>query len=262
MLDGHPDLFVFNETHWIPKLFEVFGTSRFEVEAMLDIVRRTRHVTGALTTEFSDAAFLSHFRDTAPVTVADFCDAFGDFFAHQNGKTEWADKTPDYGPYASQLQIYWPDCKVIHLIRDGAAVAKSMSRHIGYQGLATLQRYNWCSLSLDYEGNTKGFPPQPMQAYADLWYHRLVRTRDEASRLKPGTYLEVRHEDIIRAPEQEIRRLAEFVGLRQDRTWLSDVGSEIEPRRLAKPRPIDVLKHFNDHQLRLLSTLGYGSELT
>lgn len=259
MLNGHPDLFVFNETHWIPKLYEVFGTTRFETEEMLDIVKRTRHVTGARTTEFSEAAFLSHFNHSASATVAELCDALGGFFAHQNGKNEWADKTPDYGPFASQLQTYWPGCKIIHLIRDGAAVAGSMSKHIGYKGLASLRRYNWCSLSLDYVGNTEGFPPQPMQAFADLWYHRLVRTRDEASRLRPGTYLEIRHEDIIHAPAKEIGKLAEFVGLRQDAAWIESVGSFIESKRVAKSRPIEVLEHFNDRQLRLLDELGYGT---
>lgn len=234
---------------------------RSETLAMLDIVNRTRHVTGNKTTEFSDRAFLEHFGHPAMASVSEFCTALGEFFALQHGKREWADKTPDYGPFASLLQIYWPDCRIIHLIRDGTAVARSMSEHIGYQGLAALRRHNWCSLSLDYDGSAGGFPPQPMRAFVDLWHHRLVRTRDEATRLKPGSYLEIRHEDIIQAPAAEIAKLCDFVQLTRNTAWLSKVETLIEPRKTGKPRPIEVLEHFDNRQLQLLDTLGYGSEL-
>jgi hypothetical protein len=258
MLNSHPDLFVFNETHWIPKLYEFFGTSKIETGLMLDIVRRTHHVTGLPTAELDDQAFLNHSNPPICMTVAEFCDALGDYFATQDGKSQWADKTPDYGFFAAQLQVYWPDCRIIHLIRDGAAVVNSMSRHIGYKALVAARQFTWCPLSLDYVGCPDGYPPQPVQAFAELWYRRLLRTRDEAVRLQPGTYLEVRHEDILRAPVAELRRIAKFTDLRAADDWLANSATLIDAGRTRKARPIEVLRDFTAEQVRLLQNLGYA----
>jgi len=260
MLNSHPDLFVFNETHWIPKLYEFFGTSKVETRLMLDIVGRTYHVTGVPTTELDSQTFLDYCSPPDYMTVVEFCDALGGYFATQANKSQWADKTPDYGFFAAQLQVYWPNCKIIHLIRDGAAVVNSMSSHIGYKGLIAARQYAWCPLSLDFSANPNDYPPSPVSAFADLWYHRLIRIRDEASRLKSGTYIELRHEDVLRAPDAELRRLAEFTGLRSDETWLANAGSLIDTERTTKPRPIDALDHFTAPQLDLLQSLGYAGK--
>jgi hypothetical protein len=215
-------------------------------------------VTGLPTNALDDRAFLNHSNPPNCMTVAEFCDALGGYFATLDGKSQWADKTPDYGFFAAQLQVYWPDCKIIHLIRDGAAVVNSMSRHIGYKALVAARQFTWCPLSLDYAGCPDGYPPQPVQAFAELWYRRLVRTRDEAARLQPGTYLEVRHEDILSAPVAELRRIAQFTDLLVEEDWLQSSCSLIDASRAKKPRPVEVLQHFTDAQIQLLQDLGYA----
>ena len=258
MLIKHPDLYVFNETHWIPELYNRFGTLPVPVSALLDVVARTVHVNGDLVAEFDHQEFLTSANHPQDMTVVEFCNAVGAFFARQHGNSIWADKTPDYGYFSSTLQVYWPDCKIIHLIRDGAAVVNSMSRHIGYKALVAARQFTWCPLSLDYAGCPDGYPPQPVQAFAELWYRRLVRTRDEAARLQPGTYLEVRHEDILRAPVAELRRIAKFTDLRAADDWLANSATLIDAGRTRKARPIEVLRDFTAEQVRLLQNLGYA----
>lgn len=57
-------------------------------------------------------------------------------FAADAGKKYWADKTPDYGPHLEMLQGLWPECRFVHLIRNGAEVVRSMASHPGYRWLA------------------------------------------------------------------------------------------------------------------------------
>ena len=40
MMNLHPDLFVFDETHWIPKMYDYYGAAEAETDTLIDIVRR------------------------------------------------------------------------------------------------------------------------------------------------------------------------------------------------------------------------------
>ncbi|MEQ8716965.1 MAG: sulfotransferase [Acidimicrobiales bacterium] len=262
MLNDHPDLFVFRETHWLPALHDAFGTTIGSTEAMLDLVARTRFVTGEPTTPFDVDAFRSSSRYRPEMTVRSFADALGESHAEIHGKRFWGDKTPDYGYFLGPLQLHWPGVRILHLVRDGVATAASMSKHIGYRGLAAARRVHWCPLSLDYDPPSSPFPETEMSHFADLWHDRLVRARDEATRLSPGSYLEVRHEAVIADPASELARIAQFAGLANDPSWLARVPTFVDPRRgLGRVRPVEVLKDFGPRPMRLLSELGYDANL-
>jgi hypothetical protein len=261
MMNHHPKLFVFRETHWIVPLFEAFGTGNGPGDEMLDIVHRTRHVTGTPVTEFDEQAF-RHSDDWRDMTtVASFADSLGHFIAKAQGKQYWADKTPDYGAHAAMLQLNWPDCRFIHLIRDGVDTARSMSRHCGYQALAALKRSNWCSLALDYMPPSGGFEQAPLESYAALWHNRLMRIRDEANRLRPGSYLEVFHEAILADPRAELLRIARHVNIEPDQSWLDASTTMIDRRRgRAHPANTEMAAHFHGDPGTLLTALGYRPE--
>lgn len=261
MLNDHPDLFVFRETHWLPALHEAFGTTPASTEAMLDLVKRTRFVTGEPTTPLDEAAFRTSSRYCSEMTVRSFADALGQSHAEAQGKRSWGDKTPDYGYFLGTLQVYWPNVRIVHLIRDGVATAASMSRHAGYRGLAALRRVHWCPLAVDYQPPETPFPEAEMSHFANLWHDRLVRIRDEATRLQPGSYLEVRHEAVLAKPELELTRIAEFAKLSEDPSWLARVPSFVDPNRtMARRRPMEALRHFGERPTQLLSDLGYETE--
>jgi len=261
MLNDHPDLFVFRETHWLPALHEAFGTTTCSTEAMLDLVVRTRFVTGESTTPLDVATFRASSLYRSEMTVRSFTDALGQSHAEAQGKRFWGDKTPDYGYFLSTLQLYWPEVRIVHLIRDGVATAASMSKHIGFRGLADLRRVHWCPLAVDYQPPEAPFPEAEMSHFANLWHDRLVRIRDEATRLQPGSYLEVRHEAVIATPELELARIADFANLSADPSWLARVPSFVDPKRgEARRRPEEALRHFGTRPTQLLSNLGYETE--
>ncbi|WP_057817951.1 sulfotransferase family protein [Roseovarius indicus] len=261
MLNTHPELFMFNETHWLVNLHDAFGTAEVPMEEMLDIVLRTRFVDGARITELDADAFRAEHAGAGAMMPSAFAYAAGRFLAAREGKTTWADKTPDYGYFAATLQLYWPDCKIIHLIRGGANVVRSMAGHPGYKALVALGHQNWCPQSLDYPGFEGDASREQTADLVELWCRRLMRIRNESERLRPGSYIEIRHEDVLASPAATLERVARFTGLRFEADWMLAATGEIDRRKADKLRVDDVLRHFGSKYLGLMRSLGYSTDV-
>lgn len=259
MLDGHPQVFVFPETHWIPKMVEFFGTSNADVKVLKNVVSRTLHANGKPVTPFDEAELDAEIAGRSVMPVAEFADLLGFLHARRNGKEYWADKTPDYGPYLQQLQLLWPECRIVHLVRNGLEVALSMSRHEGFRHMAMGDEMWWVWGSFNHYFESAPLTERELGAYLDLWYWRYLRIENERTRLRPGSSTVVRFEQLLTEPEVTLRQLADFCGLDAPESWLSEAASRVAigtiqskasefPREYVEPR----------HQ-ELLSTLGYGA---
>ncbi|MFC1575518.1 sulfotransferase [Gemmatimonadota bacterium] len=253
----HPALFVYDETHWIPKMYEFFGTGEAEVEALINIIRRTNHVTGLPVTELDEARLATDLAGATRMTVAQFCDVLGKSFAQKEGKTLWADKTPDYGPNLQVLQTLWPNCRFVHIVRHGLEVALSMSRHPGFRWMASAQEMWWCPPSFNRYYQAVDTVERPFADFLDLWYRRFQRIRNESTRLHPDSYLEVRFEDLIAAPEGTLTKIAAFVDVAAPEDWVSEALSLIDVRRIrSHAREIEGGNIHPRHR-ELLTSLGY-----
>ena len=101
------------------------------------------------------------------------------------GKQRWGDKTPQYVTEIPILAEIFPDCKIIHIYRDGRDVA-----------LSWLQRWHG---------------PANVYGAAVLWKEWVRAGRRAGSTLSPGTYHEVAYEALLANPEQILRRLCDFL---------------------------------------------------
>jgi LPS sulfotransferase NodH len=259
MMNSHPELYVFPETHWIPKMYEWFGSSVARTELLLDIVRRTKHVNGTPAMEFSEQHLRAIADAPAEMSVSEFCDFLGEIFAREAGKRIWADKTPDYGWFMATLQSLWPDCKFIHLIRDGSAVVHSMSHHPGYRALVAANEINWSPLSFNNYYSVVAERELPLKAFVDLWYLRLMRTWDEAKRLRPGTYLEIRYETLVRDPVAVLESIRAFLALDAAPSWIEQATDLIDPRRFGNGRSSNMLQFFDERHMQTMKMLGYST---
>jgi hypothetical protein len=129
-----------------------------------------------------------------PLTAGDAGRSFYEAYAAGEGKPRWGDKSPPYTWKARRIQRALPEAHFIHLIRDGRDVAVSLSE------------VSW--------------GPGDVEAAATKWVEELGRARQRAQRLRPGTYVEVRYEDLVADPEPVLRRIADFVGLPWDPVML------------------------------------------
>jgi len=257
MLNMHPETFVFPETHWIPKMYEMFGEQPANPESLMSIVQRTHHVTGKPVTSIESADLESGLGGMGTPTVREFCDRLGQHFAAEAGKKYWADKTPDYGPHMEMLQRLWPDCKFVHLIRDGGAVACSMAKHIGYRWLATAGEDWWGQPSFNGYHTVIEIEERPLQEFAALWYRRITRIRDELTRVRQGSSLEVRFEDLIASPTVLLHEIADFLDLESPEDWIAGAAQQVQPEKIRSRATAEVIGVLTSNQRRLLTDLGY-----
>lgn len=182
MLDQHPLLSILPETHFVPALvrrfplqdpvsakdFLTFVTSQFtwpDFGLPVDVLEQALHDSGAR-------------------TPADHLRAFYETYARQHGKPGWGDKTPPYVGHLASIAQLFPDARIIHLIRDGRAVAASR-RHLDFG------------------------PGSDVADQAADWVGKIRAARTQAARC--AHYLEVRYEDLVSAPEATLITICEYL---------------------------------------------------
>jgi hypothetical protein len=107
-------------------------------------------------------------------------------YADERGKARWGDKRPTYFRNIALIRALFPDAQVVHVVRDPRDC------------VASLRRMRW------WRQGTIG-------ALA-MWVHAVDCARRAERRLPPGTFLEVRYEDLVAEPRRELERLCRFLG--------------------------------------------------
>jgi hypothetical protein len=133
-------------------------------------------------------------------TVGDAARAVYQGYSERFGKRRWGDKRPAYIQRIDALLRMFPDAQIIHIIRDGRDCVSSLKRMPWWQGGSIAAIWTW--------------------------RNAIIRGRRSRARLPADAYIEVRYEDLITAPERELRRLCRFLG-----EEFSD--RMLEPRRVA-----------------------------
>lgn len=117
----------------------------------------------------------------------DFCDAV--FLGHREpGASRIAERTPLHALHLGLIAELYPDARVVHIIRDGRDVARSI----------TAQEWG----------------PETIAAAAAEWRDTVMTAR--AAGIGPDSYRELRYEDLLADPENEIRDLFAWLGLSTD----------------------------------------------
>jgi DNA-binding transcriptional ArsR family regulator len=198
MLDAHPELTIPPETHFLPKLFKLCEQLSAERTTSPEIRRRAFElITGHPRWQdfgLDPEALRSHLDTHEPINAASAARAFYEAYAELQGKPRWGDKTPSYTWKMPRIQKQLPEAHFIHLIRDGRDVALSLTE------------VTWGT-------------PSVTEA-ARKWVDELKRARRRARNLAPGTYLELRYEDLVGDPEPGLRKAAALVDLPWDNAML------------------------------------------
>lgn len=124
--------------------------------------------------------------------IADFFSSFKEDYAKKQGKERWADKTPSYTPHLDLILRLFPNCQIIHVIRNARDVVQSHNKRWGYTS-AIKSVYRW-------------------NAY-------VTQARKFGQTLPNDQYFEVKYEDLVKAPEEATKNLFGFL----DESWCPDV---------------------------------------
>lgn len=143
--------------------------------------------------------------------IASRCDSYiavlGEYmnlFASRQGCQLWIDGTPSNGFCLDQIAESFPNARVIHIVRDGRAVAASLAK-LGWTGV---RAYN----SMD------------ALCYSSLKWRAAVLAASESQRILGDRYLLVKYEDLVLDSRNIIDRVSSFLGLPELDTDFLDAG--------------------------------------
>jgi hypothetical protein len=182
MLDSHPQLAVPPETHFALDVIAAFKQGPVSPERFVEIVTTHRRWPDF---GLDDGVLRARVCEVRPLAAGPALRAFYRYYADEAGKPRWGDKTPGYLRKMATIEKALPEARFVHLIRDGRDVAVSIT------GLH--------------------FGPRSVPEAAHRWAKRIRVAREQGARV--SHYMELRYEDLIRDPEQALRRICDFVEL-------------------------------------------------
>jgi len=206
MLDNHPHLAVANDTHFIPRALHkaapqrvahatAGGTVPLDAELVEALVGYRRfHRIGVSEEE-------AHRLATRSDHYAEWIRRIYDRFAEVNHKSLGGEKTPDYVRHLPLLHGLFPDAQLLHIVRDGRDVA-----------LSTL---SWAAPGKG-PGRWSLWQRDPVGVSALWWRFQLESGRRGAQSIPQRRYSEVRYERLVAQPEDELRRISDFLKLPYD----------------------------------------------
>lgn len=216
MLDSHPAIAVPYESHLYNRIFPlVKGADLSSASARERLVReilRTRdlqHWTPRPTLEATLAAIRRP-------GFHGIVEALLESWTASRGKRRWGEKTPHHTFCWRTILEGFPDLKVVHLVRDGRDVALSF--------------------------RSAPFGPKHVYQAAQHWVRYLTSAEEAGAALGDRAFLRVRYENLVEAPERELRRICALLGEDYDPEMLNYHGGRVvyptdarNTRNLARP---------------------------
>lgn len=165
------------------------------------------------------------------------------------GKRIVGDKTVLLSPQiVREISEVYPEAKVIHIIRDGRDVAVSTMHHLwnqsedqgGHSKLTPPQREKREAYRKDprklIESGGGMFPGEWIPRTARRWTTNVEKTTEDGPTLLGGNYAEVRYEDLIERPQEEVGRLLAFLGASTDTEVVEQCVGSASFERLSEGR--------------------------
>jgi len=112
-------------------------------------------------------------------------EAFHRRYAEHQGKTRWADKSPDYALMLDYIDTLYPQSQIVHIVRDPRDVIDAWRRFYGVRAVPRAAR---------------------------AWVRYVRAAHDFAGATGAERVMELRYEDLVRDPEDTLRRLFVWLG--------------------------------------------------
>lgn len=129
--------------------------------------------------------------------------AFLRAYADAQGRPVMGEKTPAHLAYVDTLLEWFPDGRVVHMIRDPRAVYVSDLRR---RRIKPRKPYSWL-------GRVPGLLPAAMLLQTTWVWRGAARLHAAYETRYPGRYRLVRFEDVLRDPDATLSALFEFLGV-------------------------------------------------
>jgi hypothetical protein len=207
ILNRHPEVHLFDEVHFFERIWDERArwgdlsdpdARRAAIDRLLGIVQEfgsDKEVTHALTAD----AFAERMQKEGG-SYAGLLAALLKTGAELKGATIWGDSSPQDVLYLPKIFEWFPDARVIALVRDPRDFLSSYKNY-HRRGVASYrERYNPLTNSI-------------------LWRSSMTAVLEAGSAPWGQAVLRMRYEDLVREPDAQVRRLCAHVGI----TYIPDM---------------------------------------
>ena len=166
----------------------------------------------------------------------------------KSGKKVVGDKTPLLGPrFVDEISKIYPEAKVIHIIRDGRDQAVSFIHQQGNRAkrgrthrlspeeLAKSEAYRRSPREFSQAGEGV-FAEKTLRQAAQNWALRVGQAVEDGPAHFGEAYTEVRYEDLLARPNEEVERLFGFLGVDTREKLVEHCVSSASFEKLSKGR--------------------------
>lgn len=197
ILNAHSQVSLGPETHFFKQVWEHKGQYG-DLSDTNNLQTLWRDYSG--TKSFDDFAFDNPAQVEKHVmqVVRDypnFLQALLELYANYHHKPIWGEKTPEHLLYVPQILQWYPNAKIVHVIRDPRAVC------------ASLAKVPWAS--------------NDVVSNARVWNRYLAFAEGLETPRQTASLLDIRYEDLIFNPEGILRQICAFIGIDFEPTMLS-----------------------------------------
>ncbi|NQZ09750.1 MAG: sulfotransferase [Algicola sp.] len=250
MLNRHSRLAIPFESHFLRLVFEKLPTERpftsTEVNQMVDLIVTERNFS---TWHLNPDEVRHTLLGLAPAPLNILVDALFHMEIAASKKPRWGDKTPVYYHCWQKLMALFPGSKLVHIIRDGRDVVRSLQQ-VGWHGPTADDR-------------------------ARYWLQRVEMAQEATRQLGPERNLIIQYEDLVLQTQATLKRLCDFLqesfevamlNFYEDSDhYISDIDGQVHGKLGRPPRPEDVHRWRTEmpqaEQMRFEAVAGKGLRL-
>lgn len=156
----------------------------------------------------------------------------------RSGKPIVGDKSPSHIQYLEEIHEFYPEARIIHIIRDGRDQAVSSIFHWwrqakdrgGFFPLANEVRHRRDAYYEDREGfgpdKRSIFDAESLKSLAVHWRDSVASAVETGPELFDGRYFEVKYEEILADPEHHFTQMIEFLDTDADESLVEEIVKE------------------------------------
>jgi len=114
------------------------------------------------------------------------------------------------------MKAIFPEAQFIHIVRDGRAVANSLTNVSYWEGWEGVYKWRWGIPSQELLAKLEKYDSSFLAVAALQWKLIINNIIEKSNLLPPKDILLVRYEDLVKEPYKEAYRCIEFCGLEKD----------------------------------------------
>jgi hypothetical protein len=168
----------------------------------------------------------------------------------RTGKRIVGDKSPQHTAHLDEIHEFYPEARIVHIVRDGRDVAVSAMHHwwrLAEDRAGGVYKLTPQELELrdayleDREGFLAGgrsiFTEERLSQLARRWSYRIGKARRDGMDLYGERYLEIRYEDLVRDTPATLYQVLEFLRARRGEGIIERCIQRASFERVSNRRP-------------------------